>query len=211
MALHGVIINNTNTFTSAGLFLCSDLKIGEPRLKENRVDIPGGNGSLNMSYSPQGMPVYYDREISFTLAKAMDEETRDSLVSMLRNLWHGREVNLVLPNDTTHYWHGVLSIGDVSGYNKGLIPVKMTAGPYKLKNALTTVTGTGSVTLTNERMPAVPKVTSTAAATLSWDGYSVAISSGEQTIPQLVLPQGDTEITITGNATVTFTWQEGSL
>ena len=213
MALSAVSINGTNTLTTYGLFLCADLKIGEPRLKENRVDIPGGNGSLNMSYSPQGMPVYYDREISFTLAKAMTEAARDSAVSTLRNLWHGKEVDLILPNDAAHYWHGVLAIGDVSGYNKGLIPVKMTAAPFKLKNALTTVTqtGAGTVTLTNERMPAVPTVTSTGAATLAWSGYSVSIAAGEQTIPQLVLPQGDTEITITGSATVTFSWREGSL
>lgn len=139
MALTGVSINSTNTLTTYGLFLCADLKIGEPKLKENRVDIPGGDGSLNMSYSPQGMAVYYDREISFTLAKAMDEATRDTLVSTLRNLWHGKEVDLILPNDTTHFWHGVLSIGDVSGYNKALIPVKMTAQPYKYAIDETTV------------------------------------------------------------------------
>ena len=213
MSLSGIMIGSTNTLSTYGLFLCADLKIGEPKLKENRVDIPGGNGSLNMSYSPQGGPVYYDREISFTLAKVMDEASRDSLVSTLRNLWHGKEVDLILPNDATHYWHGILTIGDVSGYNKGLIPVKMIAQPFKLKKTLTTVskTGAGTVTLSNERMPAVPTVTSTGAATLAWSGYSVAIEQGEQVIPQLVLPQGDTVVTITGSATVTFSWREGSL
>lgn len=212
MALSGVTINSTDTLTSYGLFLCADLKIGEPKLKENRVDIPGGNGSLNMSYSPQGYPVYNDREISFTLAKRMTDADRETTLATIRNLWHGREVSLKLPDDTAHYWHGVISFGDISGYNSGKIPVKMTAEPYKLKNAETTVTsGAGTVTLTNEGMPAVPTVTSTGSATIAWDGHSVAISAGEQTIPQLVLPAGETEITITGSATVTFTWQEGSL
>ena len=210
--LHGVTINGTNTLTAYGLFLCADLNIGEPTLKENLVDIPGGNGALNMSYSPQGYPVYNNREISFTLAKRMTDADRATALAAIRNLWHGREVSLVLPDDANHYWHGIISFGGVSGYNSGKIPVKMTAEPYKLKNAEATVTsGAGTVTLTNEGMPVVPTVTSTGSATIAWDGHSVAISAGEQTIPQLVLPAGETEITITGSATVTFTWREGSL
>lgn len=211
--LHGVSINGIDTLTTYGLFLCADLKVGEPKLKENRVDIPGGNGSLNMSYSPQGYPVYNDREISFTLAKRMTDEDRATVLSTIRNLWHGREVSLVLPDDDTHYWRGVISFGDISGFNNGQIPVKMAAGPYKLKNSETTQTqtGAGTITLTNEGMPAAPVVHSTGSATLAWDGYSVSISSGDQVIPQLVLPAGNTSVTVTGSATVTFTWREGSL
>ena len=129
--LYGVIINGINTLDEYGLLLCADLKISEPKLKENRIDIPGGDGSLNMSYAPQGIAVYYDREITFTLFKSMGEEERDELVTTLRNAWHGLEVDLILPNDTRHYWHGVISFGDISDYNAGKIPVKMTAEPYK--------------------------------------------------------------------------------
>lgn len=211
--LYGVIINGINTLDEYGLLLCADLKISEPKLKENRVDIPGGDGSLNMSYAPQGIAVYYDREITFTLFKSMGEEERDELVTTLRNAWHGLEVDLILPNDTRHYWHGVISFGDISDYNAGKIPVKMTAEPYKLKTALTSVTqhGEGTITLSNERRPAVPTISATGPVTLAWSGNSVAIDAGEQMIPQLVLLQGNTEITVTGSATVTFTYREGSL
>ena len=211
--LYGVKINGTDTLMEYGLILCADLKISEPRLKENRIDIPGGDGSLNMSYAPQGIAVYYDREITFTLFKAMGEEERDELVTTLRNAWHGLEVSLILPNDTTHYWHGVIGFGEISGYNEGKIPVKMTAGPYKLKNTLTSVTqeGAGSVILENERRPVTPLISSTGSATLTWDGYSVAIGAGEVTVPQLVLSPGENEITVAGSATVTFTYREGSL
>lgn len=213
MALSGVIIGTTNTLTSYGLCLCADLKIGEPKLKENYVDIPGGDGALNMSYSPQGYPVFNNREITFTLFKAMSEADRATMLATIRNQWHGMEVNVEFPNDSSYYWHGVLEIGETSGFNAGLIPCRLTAYPYKLKKTETTVskTGAGTITLSNTRMPVVPTVTSTGSATLAWDGYSVSISSGTTTIPQLVLGAGDTTITITGSATVTFTYREGSL
>lgn len=213
--LYGVIINGINTLTEYGLCLCADLKIGTPELKENRVDIPGGDGSLNMSYSPQGMPVYKDRRISFTLFKRMGEIDRDQLVSTLRNLWHGLEVDIVLPNDTQHFWHGVISIGDVSNYNTGKIPVDMIAEPYKYKSQETiisqSISDSGTILLRNERMPVVPTVTSNAAVTLSWDGFSVSIAAGEQLIPQLVLKAGETEISVSGSATVSFSYREGCL
>lgn len=213
--LYGVIINGINTLTEYGLCLCADLKIAAPELKENRVDIPGGDGSLNMSYSPQGMPVYKDRRISFTLFKRMGEIERDQLVSMLRNLWHGLEVDIVLPNDTQHFWHGVISIGDVSNYNTGKIPVDMIAEPYKYKSQETiisqSISDSGTILLRNERMPVVPTVTSNAAVTLSWDGFSVSIAAGEQLIPQLVLKAGETEISVSGSATVSFSYREGCL
>lgn len=211
--LHGVTINSTDTLTTYGLFLCADLKIGEPKLKENLVDIPGGNGALNMSYSPQGYPVFNNREITFTLAKRMSDEDRATSIATLRNLWHGKEVNLTLPNDSTHYWHGIIMFGDESGFNSGKIPVKMIAEPYKLKSTVTTKTqnGAGTVSLSNEGMPVVPTVTSTGSGTLAWDGNSASISSGEQVIPQLVLQAGTTSVTVTGAINVTFTYREGSL
>lgn len=208
--LHGVSINGLNTLTEYGLLLCADLIIGEPKLKENYVDIPGGNGSLNLSYSPQGYAVYEDRTITFKLFKAMGEDERNRLVTTLRNAWHGQEIDLVLPNDLTHYWHGVIQFGEIGGYNYGEIPVTMRAAPYKLKTSVTSVSGTGAVTLSNERMPVVPTVTATEAVTLAWSGYSVAISPGTQKIPQLVLQQGDTVVTVSGGS-VTFEYREGSL
>lgn len=213
--LYGITINSTDTLSTYGLMLCADLKIGQPKLKANRVNIPGGDGSLNMSYSPQGMAVFEDRTISGTLFKAVGEADRDDLVVTLRNAWHGQEVNLTLPNDTTHYWHGVIEFGEVSGYNKGNIPFTMTAAPYRLKSTETTVSKaistSGTVTLTNERMPVCPTVTTTAAVTLAWGDYSVSINAGTHTIPQLVLGAGSTTITVTGSATVTFVYREGSL
>ena len=73
-----------------------------------------------------------------------------------------------------------------------------------------TVSGSGTVTLSNGNMPVVPTITSTASMTLAWDTYSVQISAGEDIlVPDLVLEDGDTEIALTGNGTITFTYQEG--
>lgn len=135
--LHGIGIEwfdeqiQYDSLTEDGLCLLDDLVIGEAKLKENYVDIPGANGSLNLSYAPQGYPVYEDREISFTLFKGVDDIELEAIRAELANMFHGQEVHLFLPNDLHSYWAGVIQFGAISGYNSGKIPVTFRAQPYK--------------------------------------------------------------------------------
>ena len=140
--LYGIDIVNFDeqiqyeSMTEHGLCLLDDLTIGEAKLKENYVNIPGANGSLNLSYAPQGYPVYEDREISFTLFKGVDDIALEAIRAKLANMFHGQEVYLYLPNDLHSYWAGVIQFGGISGYNSGKIPVTFRAQPYKV-NILT--------------------------------------------------------------------------
>lgn len=139
--LHGISIDyfeeqiQYDSLTDDGLCLLDDLTIGEAKLKENYVDIPGGNGSLNLSYAPQGYPVYEDREISFTLFKGVDDVALEATRAKLANMFHGQEVDLYLPNDPKSCWTGVIQFGAISGYNSGKIPVKFRAQPYKINRS----------------------------------------------------------------------------
>ena len=149
----------------------------------------------------------------------VDEEERQEHEGGSRTVYLGLPVTtaaLILPNDPTHYYRGVMSIGAASGYNTGRIPVSMSAYPYKLKLADTvvavTVSGTATAVLQNERRPVAPKISTTAEITVSWGSSSVSLSAGEDwTVPGLILGPGDTEITIAGNADVSIRYQEGSL
>lgn len=134
--LYGVDIRGeheeVNTLSDYGLCILDDLTIGEAKLKENYVDIPGANGSLDLSYAPQGYPVYEDREISFTLFKGVDDVALETIRAELANSFHGQYVDLMLPNDASHSWEGTIQFGGISGYNSGKIPVTFRAQPYKV-------------------------------------------------------------------------------
>ena len=136
--LYGVLISGVdeeiNTLSYYGLCILDDLTIGEAKLKENYVNIPGANGSLNLSYAPQGYATYEDREISFTLFKGVNDANLEIIRSDLANKFHGQEVELTLPNDNEHFWKGVIQFGGISGYNSGKIPVTFRAQPYKTNN-----------------------------------------------------------------------------
>lgn len=133
--LYGVLISGEgeeiNTLSYYRLCILDDLTIGEAKLKENYINIPGANGSLNLSYAPQGYATYEDREISFTLFKGVNDANLEIIRSDLANKFHGQEVELTLPNDNDHFWKGVIQFGGISGYNSGKIPVTFRAQPYK--------------------------------------------------------------------------------
>lgn len=215
---YGVTIGTTNTLTQWGLILCADLNIGMPPLKSNLVDIPGRNGTVNMSYAVSGFPVYGNREITFTLFAAVDDATLNTIRAELAELCHGQEANLILPTDSTHYYHGLFNIGEISGYNSGRIPVSVVAEPYAYKNSPTTISKTipsgGSVTIdiANEQMPANATINASGTITLTHSGTSYTIASGERALP-FVIPSGGTTATATGTqgTTISIAFQEGRL
>lgn len=214
--LHGCYINGVNTLDEYGLFLLSDVRIGAPEKKTNYVDIPGADGSLDMSDYPQGRPTYKNRNISFRLFRHTDEVTFDRIVTCLRQQYHGRKVQLVLPNDCNHYFQGVMSIGDTANYHSCVIPVTVNAEPYKLQLDETEVTvavaGSKQISLYNECKPVCPAISTTADINLAFGSSSVAVSAGTNIlVPSFVLDGGYTDVAITGTATVTFTYQEGTL
>lgn len=218
--LHGVKINGVDTYERYGLVLLADLVISAAKLKKNRVSVPGMDGTLNLSYTPQGEPTYEDRPVSFTLFKAVPDDELEALRSEIANMWHGREVSVEFPLDENHYFYGEIQFGDISGYNTGRIPIGMTVSPWKLKKNVTTVSLnlTGeyqALTLPNERRRVVPTITVTEDTTLLWADGTYAISAGTHRLLDIQLAQGSNtlqaKLTSAAAGTITVTYQEASL
>ncbi|MBQ3330802.1 MAG: hypothetical protein IJG87_06450 [Ruminococcus sp.] len=178
------------------------------------ISVPGSDETLDFTEAFGG--VHYERRtitlIFLSLQPWSDQLEQDSSV---KNALHGQKMNIVFSDDDDYYYVGRITVGDWEYYKgAGRVTITIDADPYKYKATETTKTqsGNGTVTLTNSRMAVVPYVSASAAATLAWSGNSVSISVGNnQLIPQLVLEQGDTEITVTTSGTVMFKYREGSL
>lgn len=215
---HGVTINGTDTKTTFGLILCADLAVESPKLREERVTIPGRNGSLNMSYALTGAPVYDDRGISFKLFKADTEANMETLRVSLYKLYHGREVTLKLPGDGDYSYHGVMQVGGRSGYNGCLIDLNMTAEPWRLKDSQTEVTknlDTTSLTisLTNAMMPTLATVTVSTETKLEVGTQTYTLSAGTWS-NKLNLASGTNTVNAyvtAGTGTIVFKYTEGVL
>jgi hypothetical protein len=219
MAYHGMSINGTDLLTTYGLILGADLEIAAPALRSSRVIIPGRDGSLNLSYALTGAPVYDDRVISGSLLKQADDSTLDSTRRTLLSSYHGREVDIVLPVDTTHVFRGVIEFGGVPGFNKGTIKWSMVAEPYRLKLTDTEVTKNlttteQTFTIANEARPVVPTITVSTETTVKFGNGTFVLSSGAHVVPDIMLQAGNNTIkakTSSGTGTMKLTYREGVL
>lgn len=222
MGFMGAIINGIDTYSEHNLILLTDIEVELPQLKETRVDVGGMDGSLNMSYALTGEPTYDDREVSFSLYKTGQsiQLTNPERQWLLDN-FQGREVDLILPPiDTDHYFHGVFSLKDIDGDDPGLIPVKMTASPWRFKLDPTVVTAglTGeyiSLTLRNERRRVVPTIQVTEATTIVWNNSTKALSAGTYRFLDIQLEPGanvlQAKTTSADSGGIIITYQEAQL
>lgn len=190
--------------------------VPQPEPQTNYVDIPGRDGALDLTEA-FGTVRYLDREIPLTLYA---RSPFDAAVSSFAAAVHGRRMNVIFDRDPTFYYDTRITIDGVEkedGYCT--LSLSCKAKPYKQKNTVTTVsesvTDTAVITLVNGRMPVVPTITVTAQMTITYtlnrQAYTATLAAGTHTVSSLVLPEGDTEVTVTGTGTITFVYREGAL
>lgn len=212
--MKGITFGTTHTYKDLGLIL-GKKEIGSPAVKENKVDIPGADGALDMT-EYHGEPKYENVKHKFEFSALVPPDEALTLFSSIKNALHGKKHRIILDDDTAFYYVGrchVSSYTDEKGIGK--LSIECDCEPYKYKQNKTTITqaidGTQAITLTNGRKRAVPTITTTAAMTIAFGDGIWTTSAGTYTIPELELVEGDNTVEVTGTGNITFTWQEGEL
>lgn len=198
-----------------------DVQPAEPKL--NLIDIPGADGSKDLTERPAGRATYKDRQITWTFALYPGENWHDKH-SQVSNELNGKRCKITLDDDPGWYYIGRLV---VKKYNidKALrqITVEAICSPWKLKQDLTvsvlTVNDTISyrIVLLNKKKPAIPTIELTHTAHLAiGEGTTLsnAIAPGTYTSLDLELQEGENVLRVyfpEGTGTITITYQEGSL
>lgn len=211
--MKGIKFDNTHSFTDLNLVL-SNVNIPPATPKTNFVDIPGGDGSVDLTEA-FGEVKYKDRECTFTFTVFPydDFEVKKKEVS---NLLNGKRFKITLDKDPGYYWLGRCSVNEYAS-NKNLhkIVVKATVSPYKLKQSVTNMSvaaGTNrNITLKNGRKTVVPKITCTGSTTIVFNGNTFTLNAGTHKVLNIELVEGGNPVTVTSSGTVKFEWQEGDL
>lgn len=194
-----------------------EVQPAQPKL--NIIDIPGADGSKDLSAYPSGRVVFADRELVWTFALYPGDNWHDRQ-RKVSNALNGLSCHITLDDDPGYYYVGRLS---VDSYNSDRtlrqITIRAVCRPFKLKQEVTTITAALTTTaktfdLSNDRKPVVPTITVTAETTLEWDGGSYTISAGTHKILDIQLQEGDNELrakVTSGSGSITITYQEGAL
>lgn len=211
--MNGMRFGDIHTYEDLNLIL-SKVNIPPAAVKTNFVDIPGGDGSLDLTEA-LGEVRYKDRECTFTFT-VLPQDNFEEKKTQVSNLLNGRRFRIALDKDPGYYYEGRCSINEyASDKNLHKIVVGAIVAPYKMKNANTVVTvptGTSvAAVLENGRRAVVPTVTNTKNATIVFDNTTYNINPGTHVLSSIVLTQGQNPVTVTSDAAVVFTYQEGDL
>ena len=185
-----------------------------PTPKTKYVSIEGRDGDLDLTTSLTGDVKYENISYSleFTLKdKRVDWE--DTLLKLSTYL-HGKKMELIFSEDPNWYYVGRYTLNNVeSDRNVGLLVVDCILEPYRLKKIETvkTITGIGTLILSNTRKWVLPTITSSGSMQFKYEGKTFTVNGTLQS-PDIILKEGNNTIeVISGTGTLTVTYREGKL
>lgn len=218
MAINGVTFGTQHSLDDLNLIL-SKIDIPPAKPKTSYIDIPGGNGSIDLTEA-NGEIVYEDRTLSFTFTVHPDESaTFDEVRSDISNQLNGQNCKITLDKDDDYYFYGRVTVDDYRTNKKvNEIAVKARVQPYKYKQNPTMVkfalsAQAKTVNISNSRKSVSPTVTVSegGSASVEYEGNTFTFTAGTQRNADLRFTAGNNRVKISGSGTITFIYQEGSL
>ena len=215
--MKGIKFGNYHSWNDFQLILASKT-IGTPSPKTETIDIPGGDGVLDLTEF-FGDTKYGNRNLSFEFSSLVIPSDFMSLFGMVQDALHGKKLPIILDDDPGWQYTGRISVSEwKADRNIGRLTIDCDCEPYKYQISPTVVTksisGTSTINLTNSRKRVAPEVKIDSEAGLNiafgvgnvWD-----LGSGSYTLPELELVEGDNPVTVTGTGTITFTYTQAKL
>lgn len=135
--MRGIRFDNVHSYDDLNLLL-SVAEIPPATAKTNYIDIPGGDGSVDLTEA-LGEVKFKDRECAFTFT-VFPQDDFEVKKRQISNLLNGKVCKIALDKDPGYYWQGRCSINEyASDKNIHKIVVGAVVAPYKLKEKRTNV------------------------------------------------------------------------
>ena len=121
---HSITFGDKNTWNDWHLVATSRPVFNPPSLKRKTLDIPGGDGLIDVSEALTGYPVYNNREGSFEFAVMNDYWEWQEAYSSISDYIHGQKMIAFLEDDPSYYYEGRFTVSNwKSDKNYSLITI----------------------------------------------------------------------------------------
>lgn len=187
-------------------------RIIPPSVKENYVDIAGGDSSIDLTEAVGGV-VYEDGEIEFKFT-LKDRIQKDRM----KNDLHGRRMQIVLEREPDFYYEGRVKCTKEE-WKKGLYELyfKAKVKPFKCETREFIHTETiksnrdKKIYIENTRMPVMPRITVTGTLYVTYEGIKYNFTDGVYQFPEFTFYNGRNSVIVHGNGTIKFEFRRGQL
>lgn len=130
--IQSITFGDKNTWDDWRLLPVSRPVFAPPEVKTNYVEIPGGNGVLDLSEALTKYPVYKNRTGSFTFRVMNGYLPWQERYSEIMNYLHGRSMRAVLDDDPGYFYQGRFSVdGWASADTWSEITIGYNVNPFK--------------------------------------------------------------------------------
>ncbi len=209
---NGVKFGDKHSINDWDLLMVSK-SIGDAEPKIIDVDIPGANSKLDLS-EWTGEVLYNNRTLIFNFDIYDNPSNWWNLKRQITNYLHGKKLKIILDQDNSYYYYGRCKVTDFSNETTvAHITIECDCDPFIYKNEITTktITGTGTLNLSNAKKRVMPTITSTESMQFTFEDKIFTINGTLQS-PDIILKEGDNIFEVTSGAgTLTATYQEGEL
>lgn len=229
-----VTINDCHMLRDLGLALSRTDCVQPPVPKTTLLDIPGGNGAIDITDSMTGRTVYNNREIKMEFGRGLGKKEWPTLYSDLLRRFHGQKVKVIFDDDKNYYYAGRATVSEYSRFQMlGTVVITVDAEPYKLemlssldnwlwdtfnfktgiirsyKNLV--VDGERTLRVVGRSKVVVPLIISDAAMTVSFNGGIYDVVAGNNKIYDIVIEEGENSLTFAGHGIVSVDYRGGLL
>lgn len=130
--MNGVTFGNYHSYRDFSLIL-AEKTIGTPSPKTEVIDIPGGDGVLDLTEF-FGEVKYNNRNLSFEFSTIVPQSQFMTLFARIQNALHGQKMTIALDDDPEWYYIGRITVDEwKADRNIGKLTIDCDCEPYKYK------------------------------------------------------------------------------
>lgn len=234
MIHQSVSINGIDMLSTYKMALANRHCVQPPVPKTIYRDIPGADGSLDLSTAIAGRIVYERRVITLNFGCGYPVNKWPDVFSNILQNFHGREGKLIFDDDPMYYYSGRMTVSEYSRVRTlGTFTISVNADPYKyeltssdedwlwdpfsFENGIIRdykeleVDGMLSLSIPGTQRWVIPEITVSTAMTVNHEGKDYELKPGTNKIYGIIIKEGENMLMFTGTGTVTISYRGGIL
>lgn len=211
-----LIVDGVDLTVRFQMILLDGYTLSPPEPKTYTVDVPGGDGVIDLTQSLTGDVAYKNRQQTFTFM-VVNPDSFERVKTDVSNFLHGKRFDYQITMDPGYTYHGRFTVTeyDHTLYSYpglvGIFSIKIDADPYKLKGHMTyklNATGGKMFRLESGRKPVHPVIECTQPCKVRWKNVIVQVPAGTYRLNDVLFTQGYNEIYINSWTFYNITWSE---
>ena len=213
-----LVADGVDLTSQYGLILVDGYVLNPPEPKTYEVDIPGGDGKIDLTEALLGDTAYKNRKMEFEFYKLglKDAEDFERFMTEIKRFLHGKSHDFKITMDYDYTYHGRFTISDIKHnmYSDGVagyFKVAVDAEPYKyLDESVYRVDAVGvkTVYFENGRKRVRPTIETDGFLKIIYKNKLTTLPQGTWTINDVVFEEGSNEVYFNSYDIKNLTWGE---